>query len=571
MSLSPNAAKALDQVKMVSYITSPPSLPPAAFHASTYHSQGLFMLYGADYFTQDEWFKIDFLIHKGKYVLTSGPPRNILPEEELISFGESKDDIEAVNVQANSIQSNDEPKKDGVVVSEEQLPSPNSSEGADSHINPDETPNATSMEPSSDEEPPLTASKADASTLLDFSEHTTPAEPPPKIVSPRQTSNSLPPGITQQQLDEARAMQAAMTKAGQKTRPKYNLDEQLAASRWADDVPEDLTVDAYPSPAPSERDSRISTWATEVNAQQSSSSSERASPAPVMQPVDPKVLAEQEFIRVHGRKPKALADYWQPKNPVHFSQQTISPESISQAGDAKAIAEEEYVRIHGRKPKSVNDFYQPNNPNHFSHRPVSRASDSTAKTTKTTNTIPVGPKADLKINLGSTYIAQSAQPKSSFIKLELRAGDHIKVLRFVSGIMWLGLNARTNLTGQFSEDIFRKVADTPKPEPKSVQTAAAASTMTSFSIRNGLENVEWTNAAEWDEIPAKSLARISQAAPAPLRPALGGLASSRFSVLADREESKAQVPAQDSITLAMKKEFGKMVDEKVSLFVTFPE
>jgi hypothetical protein len=44
------------------------------------------MLYGAAYFTEDEWIKIDGLIHKGQYVFTRGPQNNLLEEGELISF-----------------------------------------------------------------------------------------------------------------------------------------------------------------------------------------------------------------------------------------------------------------------------------------------------------------------------------------------------------------------------------------------------------------------------------------------------------------------------------------------------
>ena len=128
----------------------------------------------------------------------------------------------------------------------------------------------------------------------------------------------------------------------------------------------------------------------------------------------------------------------------------------------------------------------------------------------------------------------------------------------------MGSNSRTKLTGQFSENIFKKAAGAIRFETaKPVQNSIVSPNVTSSSIRNGLENVEQTNADEWDEVPMRSTSRPA-AAPAPVRPVLGGLASSRFSTLADRDESKYQIPAKNEITLAMKKEFGKMVDEKVS-------
>ena len=209
------------------------------------------MLYGAEYFTEDEFIKIDGLVHKGKYVFTSGP-RNHIHDEELMSFEESKDDAKAINERSNSIQSF-EPSKNDIVITEEQIPSPSSSDGAGSPFQPDETPNATSAEASSDEETaPPTSSNAQIAPMFDFSEPTptTLTKPSEPNVQPQPT-NGLPPGITQEQLDEARAMQAEMTKAGKKTRPKYERYEEPASeSAWPADAAE--VEEAYPSLAPSE-------------------------------------------------------------------------------------------------------------------------------------------------------------------------------------------------------------------------------------------------------------------------------------------------------------------------------
>lgn len=473
------------------------------------------MLYGADYFTEDEWIQIDGLIHKGKYVLTNGPP-HLLHEEELISFEESKD--EPNNLQTHSTQSFQPSEKDVIVVSEKRIPSPSSSEGAGSHFNSDETPNITSAEPSSDEEtaPPASVNAhAHDAPMFDFSEQTeTPTEFPKPKPLPQAPTNGLPPGITQEQLDQAKLMQASMTKAGQKSRGKQRHEVSLAESRWADDFPPEEPIQETNSPAPSERDTRISSWASEVNAQQPSSPEIACSAA--SKPVDPKAIAEQEFIKTHGRN-----------------------------------------------PKSENDYYQPKNPAHFSVRAMSRASNDTTRsvTTTTKTTAPkTAPKIALKLNPGSTYVAQGPQVING-LQFEVRKGDHIRVVKYVSGIMWLGRNLRTSQSGQFSEEIFKKTAATPKTQSaKPVQSATIGASVTP-SIRNGLENMEGTNAAEWDEVPVGS--RPTPAvAPAPVRPALGGLASSRFSVLAENEESKPQIH-KNGITPAMKKEFGKMVDEKV--------
>ena len=88
------------------------------------------MLYGAAYFTEDEWIKIDGLIHKGQYVFTRGPQNNIL-EEELMSFDDSIEEKAHVNVQVQANESFDTIKADTMTITERQLPSPTSSEPAE--------------------------------------------------------------------------------------------------------------------------------------------------------------------------------------------------------------------------------------------------------------------------------------------------------------------------------------------------------------------------------------------------------------------------------------------------------
>lgn len=490
----------------------------------TFRSQGLLKLYGADYFTEEEFIKIDGLIHKGRYVFTSGPPKHMYDMEELMSFDESPEEMKPINVQPNSIQSFESSKKDVVVESDEHIPSPNSSESTDIHLHMEETPHTTSAEASSDDEtaPPPTTSPAEAAPMFDFSEPTSnssieQSEPKPQP----QTSNGLPPGITQQQLDEARSMQAAMTKAGQKTRPKYSRHEEPKSEpAWGEDLPSEppKVEEAYPSPAPSERDTRISDWASEVNAHQPTSR-QIASPAPAKKPIDLAPLVEQ------------------------------------------------YVKLNGRKPKSINDVYQPNNPAHYSNRPgsvISATSTKTSKNVKTTKTTKTKIAAKNGLTLGSTYIAHNSQFKSSHVVIDVKAGDHIKVHKYVSGIMWVGRNLRTNLEGQFSEEIFKASPTQDKTEPqKPAENASVAPSVTSSTIRNGLENVEGLNAAEWDEVP---VARQKPAAPAPVRPAfVNGLASSRFSVPAGKEEPKPQAPPiQQAITPDVETEVRRVLGEKVN-------
>ena len=135
------------------------------------------MLYGASYFTEDEWIKIDGLIHKGQYVFTSGPATNILDskDEELMSFDDAN---EKHNLPVQATHTLDTTKEKTVVVAETEINSPTESDRADSIHMPTETPNDTSVEPSSDEE--TAAPKAEDPAMFDFSQWDTPAEPEPE-------------------------------------------------------------------------------------------------------------------------------------------------------------------------------------------------------------------------------------------------------------------------------------------------------------------------------------------------------------------------------------------------------
>ncbi|KAF7934626.1 uncharacterized protein EAE98_002671 [Botrytis deweyae] len=86
---------------------------------------GCCMLYGAEYFTEDEWVKIDALLHKGKYVFTNGPQKQL---QDAYEPSESQQLVriedKAVSEPPSSTQaglqgydgpSEDEPKSDALV------------------------------------------------------------------------------------------------------------------------------------------------------------------------------------------------------------------------------------------------------------------------------------------------------------------------------------------------------------------------------------------------------------------------------------------------------------------------
>jgi hypothetical protein len=200
----------------------------------------LLKLYGAEYFTEDEWIKIDDLIHKGNYVFTNGPPSNLL---DLMSFGDEKT-VQDPQKQASR------PHKQEPVVAVQEL-SPPSSNGDMTSQN-SETPNETSE--SSNGDALLTTSSR---PMFEFSDTTTTLSTMPT----EQPVTRLPPGITQEQLDIARSMAASMTKAGGKPkREQYTPINGYASSNWTE------TVTEYASPAPAERENHIISWASEVDA-----------------------------------------------------------------------------------------------------------------------------------------------------------------------------------------------------------------------------------------------------------------------------------------------------------------
>jgi hypothetical protein len=508
------------------------------------------MLYGADYFTEDEWIKIDGLIHKGQYVFTQGPPivRNVL-EEELMSFDDSKETKVTLNVQTEALDTFELIEREPAQVSEEQLPSPIS---ADSSASPSETPNATSAEVSSDEESaPIQPSIKNCSAMHDLSEMTTPCEKETtgetKEISTKSSSNGgLALGYTQAQLDEVKAFNAGLTKAGVKKRPKYSKVEDSYSSREFSECgnPAEPAIEEPcepPTPAPTHQE--IRSWADQVN------DLESATPEPVS--ASPK---------------EAPSNGW-----------TVSPKVTTPGLIPKEVLVGQFVQAHGKPPRSVNDILQPNNPEFGPKRPDSRMSVKTTKTftskPKSVASVRAKPKASpqaapkLKVAPGTVLIAQRSCPKISNMGFDVIAGDRIKVLKYISSDKHLGFNLRTKEQGQFSESVFKKDPAglierqqeiIKQTEAATVRRQRVASVSTTVSKK--LDKFENMNAAEWDEVP---VTRPKTVAPAPVRPSVGGLTASRFAVIADAD-SKSESSSLPEVAQGMtREEVDRLVDEKV--------
>ncbi|KAG4441498.1 hypothetical protein IFR05_003025 [Cadophora sp. M221] len=491
--LSAHAARALEQVKM-----------------------GLFMLYGAAYFTEDEWIKIDGLIHKGQYVFTTGPSNPLEGSFELMSFDDANDKTDLI-LQTNPNLSFDTAKADAFVVTETQVDSPTNSDLADSTTEPAETSNDTSIEASSDDELPAKVVEADPA-MFDFSQWDPPAEPSkPTESSPELANIEKPTNVeetveetkpfesaeilkrepverpaagglalyTQAQLDEMKAFNQTLTPAGKK-------GKRTRGSSPSESAPRSETTYA---PTPSEHETRIQSWASEVDAQ------EPLPRAPSPSPTIPMIA--NDFMKTHGRPPKSINDLVQPNNPE--------------------------FRTVDRRPLTRNIT------------PVKKAKSS-------------GPQVN--VAAGTILIAQGNQVKKSLIELDVRSGDRIRMLKHVSGIVHQAENMRTGIRGQISENVFKKTPHAMKVDPVVEQQRMILQRNSSISSTvGGLDAMERRNAAEWDEVPATN--RPKPVAPAKPKP-LGGLGASRFAVL---DETKSVVSSA-SDDMVSREEVAKMVDEK---------
>ena len=516
------------------------------------------MLYGADYFTDDEWVKIDGLLHKGRYVLSDGPTTSNVFEEPLMTFEDednqddtkeegkgdnkednkehskedtreyTKEDIKDTNedtkdyVQDTVVElppddSFYQTRSDSIAISEASV-SPPPSEQGDSLPSAPENTSETPVETSDEDSYPPRASTAEPATEPNAADSTAlttvqsaAAQPQPETKVPQG------PRYTQEQLDEVRAFNAGLTKAGQKTRPKYEPVEEDRESEWIQDYDDPYREQqSYPSPPPTEREARVDTWADGVTKLPSSSP------------------------------------------PSHIESPT--PNRTLPSTPAVEVLAEQFIKTHGRQPKSLNDFYQPKNPQHQLRRPESQASMRTTRTSATLKSAvqssPGGGASPANgIVLGKVYTAQSSAPKRG-IRIEVRTGDHIRISKYVSGIMYIGENLRNKERGQIPETIFMRGSSPPH------QNGIADNRMPSH--QRGLDEVENANAAEWDDV--SSIRRPETAGPTSRPQYGGGLAASRFSTIPDR--TPAAQGTQDrtgDVASLMTGQLGKIINDKVCL------
>jgi hypothetical protein len=511
------------------------------------------VLYGASYFTEEEFIAIDGLIHKGEYVFTSGPQKNL----------NDSDDITLklpVNTSFNTA------KKETAAVSEAAPPSPISSKHHSDY--PEETFTGTSAEVSSDDE--------SAPSLNAFTETTqkpsTDPTPTPKCepVAVRD-QGGLSAGYTQAQLDKAKALNAQLRAAREKkpTRGR-NREVTKAYSSSARSGEGPVKNASGQSPTPAQNDTHIHSWAEEVNAQEAEK---------LLSPV-----------------PRKGSKRW-----------VIPPPQ------AKVLVEE-FTKTHGKKPKSIHDLIQPNNPEFrpLDKRPASKASNA-PPTTKSAGklaapklSVPTGPrkskvnvpsgKSQLHVASGTVLVAESGAEKKASPQIDIIAGDRIKIFKRVSGTMHVGQNLRTQQIGHFPEKVFEKVSaqkqmdelleqqrTSTAPQAQahsrapsvmsnglnSVERTNAAEWESESVASNDLDGIEGRNAAEWDEVKVVSRPRTKVPA-AKIPVLLSGLGTSRYAVLADEADTLSSSSEQPKLmTREVREGMSKMFDERVCFLCFF--
>ena len=402
------------------------------------------ILYGANYFTEDEWITIDTLIRHGQRGSKQGQPNHIL-DEPLISFDDSKQAAkDDVNIQDAVLYSSKPFERDAMVTSEKQTHVPVCSEPAAPTQLPTETPNGSSA----------VTSSCEGNTLLK------PTEP---LVENSETDTYSPGAATDSEREIW--MHSSVSEVG---------TEDLASFEVA--------------------------------------------PPP------------------HSKSP----DQPYPKlSAVHFIRNID-------------------------KPQSLDTSYEGNGVGPSAKLPGSRASTAATRTAHGSTSSSDGTAVLLEVTPGTILVAQSNFTKKAKVHVGVSSGDSIKVLKKVSGIMYLGENLTTKQVGQLPSSVFEKSKQARKKNSAIDKQRAIAelktvalvknSSSSSSSVGNDLDKVEGMNAAEWD----KDDTSVTTATVSSSRHGLAGLSQSMFANSDD--QSQCSEPNEQEVMRAM---ISMMLDEKV--------
>ena len=165
--------------------------------------------------------------------------------------------------------------------------------------------------------------------------------------------------------------------------------------------------------------------------------------------------------------------------------------------------------------------------------------------------------------LGMVLVAKCPLAGTSKTRLEAEKGDRIKILKFVSGIYYLGLNLKTKQTGQIPMKF--SIASLPTlTTPDGVFDQRKTKLIRSDLHR--LDNIEATSAAEWDAPQVLLPSNYSYQVQAPSSPpTLDGRQSSE-----SKTKSRSSASAADCSSVAdndshkvTRKEMESLFEEKV--------
>jgi hypothetical protein len=165
------------------------------------------------------------------------------------------------------------------------------------------------------------------------------------------------------------------------------------------------------------------------------------------------------------------------------------------------------------------------------------------------------------LELNTIVFATMSVPKTSHIVMGFKNGDKIRVLKYVSGVMYQGLNLQSGLTGQFNkhmveeggrEYLHTKVQQPPIGHP---------------SAYHPLDNIEAVSAAEWngDYKVTNSNQAASDAPSSRLPPRLDDGLSRSGSGPSSSIES-INTPENDTVTLT-RADLDRMLDKKAKFFL----
>lgn len=407
-------------------------------HANKFYPQSAYVLYGAGYFTDEEWMELDALLHKGKYAFLIGPqnPPQIAfdhpisrneallelqydAEQPLLEFEGSSGDAEENSSAAEHLPNSEH--ETSLYSSQEEVCNNFESSSNKNVGTEDET-----TVPESTGEPPLNQQEQNSEKLDELFEDST-----KDILGREQLSNSSF-GVTRAQLDEARSLRGSSRKSS----------------------------------------SGISDWASEVNEKFAELAVSPKGVQPPSPEIEPKKAAISKKITLQPRKVQAI---------TQLSQDEIKRRITL------------FTQHHGYPPSTVTDYHQPSNPI-FKPRWLTDAIVNppilSSKAVSRSSPVPSTPRDQYlttrepfdDIHVGKWFEARKgSNPQSRHPKdLKIACGDQIKVVKRISSNLCFGVNKRTGESGTFKT--FLILDDLEPPRQKTDNNKIALLKAASFSM-----------------------------------------------------------------------------------------